>query len=79
MPEWSFWTRQADDSIGVTTHVWAQYDYTEDLYFRAGWEHLFTGGGLEDGSFLHRNGLQFSGGTDDDDADYFYFDTGLKF
>lgn len=78
-PALSFWTAEADDEIGTSTHVWLKYDYTENLFFRIGWEHLFTGEGLEQGSFLHRYGLEFSGGTDDDDADYLYFDTGIRF
>jgi len=78
-PALSFLTQSTDDDIGATTHVWAKYDYTEDLFFRIGWEHLFTGDGLADGSFVHRYGLEFNGGTDDEDADYIYFDTGLKF
>jgi len=78
-PALSFLTQASDDEIGTTTHLWVKYDYTEDLYFRLGWEHLFTGQGLEDGNFVHRYGLEFNGGTDDEDADYIYFDTGLKF
>ncbi|GMU91060.1 MAG: hypothetical protein AMXMBFR4_01180 [Candidatus Hydrogenedentota bacterium] len=78
-PALSFWTNESADDIGVSTHLWINYQYSEDLYFKIGWEHLFTGQGLEDGSFMHRYGLEFSGGSDDDDADYIYFDTGLKF
>ncbi len=78
-PALSFLTQASDDEIGTTTHLWAKYDYTENLYFRVGWEHLFTGQGLADGNFVHRYGLEFNGGTDDEDADYLYFDTGIKF
>ena len=78
-PALSFWTEESDDDIGVTTHLFVNYQYSEDLYFKAGWEHLFTDDGLEDGNFIHRYGLEFSGGTSDDDADYFYLETGLKF
>ena len=78
-PALSFWTEESGDDIGTTAHLFVNYQYSEDLYFKAGWEHLFTGDGLEDGNFIHRYGLEFSGGTDDDDADYYYLETGLKF
>jgi hypothetical protein len=44
-----------------------------------GWEHLFSGQALEDGNFLHKNGMEYSGGTDSKDADYVYVDTGIRF
>jgi len=78
-PALSFWTEESDDDIGTSVHVFVNYQYTEDLFFKAGWEHLFTGDGLEDGNFIHRYGLEFSGGTSNDDADYLYLETGLKF
>lgn len=73
------WTEKADDEIGWITHLWVKYQYSADLWFKVGWEHLFTGDGLADGNFTNRNGLELNGGTDDDDADYFYFDTMIKF
>ncbi|MBI4557658.1 MAG: alginate export family protein [Candidatus Hydrogenedentes bacterium] len=78
-PALSFWTKEADNEIGFVTHLYAKYNYSEDLYFKLGWEHLFTGDGLAEGSFTHRYGLEFSGGTDDENANYFYCETGLKF
>ena len=44
-----------------------------------GREHLFAEDGVDDGSFILLNGLDFAGGTDDDDVDYIYFDTQLRF
>lgn len=79
LPQFAWWTREADDEIGWITHLWTKYQYSADLFVRIGWEHLFTGDGLEDGSYLKRNGFMMLGGTDDDDCDYFYFDMGLKF
>ncbi|MCP4644477.1 MAG: alginate export family protein, partial [bacterium] len=78
-PALAFWTDKADDDIGLTTHVWVKYDYSDDLFVKVGWEHLFTGSAMEDGSFIMRNGLDFSGGSDKDEADYIYFDTCVKF
>lgn len=78
-PGLPFWTCEADDEIGWVTHLWVRYQYSKDLWIRVGWEHLFTGDGLEDGSFVKKNALEMLGGTDDDDANYFYFDTQVKF
>jgi opacity protein-like surface antigen len=78
-PEYSFLTRENDTDLGLTTHLHATYNYTDDLFIRVGWEHLFTGDGLEQGNFLHRFGQEFTGGRGGDDADYFYFDLGVKF
>jgi hypothetical protein len=40
---------------------------------------MFLGEGAAEGNFNLANGLAFEGGTDDDDADYVYFDTKLSF
>ena len=78
-PSLSFWTQEASDDIGWTTFLVLKYDYSKDLFFRLVWEHLFPGDGLSEGSFLHRYGLEFSGGTDDDGADYLHLETDIKF
>ena len=78
-PALAFWTQEADDDIGVVSHVWVKYQYSADLSIKLGWERLFTGDALEDGNFIKRNGLLMMSGTDDDDTDYIYFDMGLKF
>ena len=78
-PALSFWTEEADSFIGWTTLLTLRYQYSDDLSFGLAWEHLFTGEGLEDGSFLHRDGLEFSGGSDDDDADYIHGDVRIRF
>jgi hypothetical protein len=78
-PALSFWTKGTDDELGFETSLWARYHYTEDLIFEIGWSHLFTGDGLADGNYNDYNGLLFNGGTDDNDADYIYFDTKLCF
>lgn len=73
------WTRENDDELGWTTFLSAKYQYSKDLSFGLIWEHLFVGDGLEEGNFLARNGLEFVGGTDDDDADYLHFDIQVTF
>lgn len=82
IPVWSelsFWTEESSKDMGWYTYIWGQYNYSEDVFVRAGWEHLFTGEGLNDGSFTSGHGLEFSGGTDGDDADYYFVDLGLNF
>lgn len=78
-PDLSFWTEENDDDLGWEVVLEANYQYTEDLYFAAGWSHIFPGDGLEDGNFIVGNGLEFLGGSDDEDTDYFYFETGISF
>ncbi len=75
----SFLTREASDDIGWTTFFFVKYDYSDDLYFKFVWEHLFTGDALEQGNFMARNGLEFVGGTDGDDADYVALEARLQF
>lgn len=79
LPFFSFWTRENDRELGLESNLSVTYFYSEDLYFNAGWDHLFVGDGLRDGHFNISNGLEFSGGSDRDDVDYFYFETGIFF
>ncbi|GMV99956.1 MAG: hypothetical protein AMXMBFR84_10950 [Candidatus Hydrogenedentota bacterium] len=78
-PALSFWTQGTDDDLGWEAGIWARYHYSEDLVFEAGWSHMFTGDGLTDGNFVDFNGTSFTGGTAEDDGDYFYFDTKISF
>jgi len=61
--------------------LYSTYKYSNDLSFTAGYIHFFTGDGLGpgNGNFFCLNGQGFNGGTDDDDADYVYFETTLRF
>ncbi len=74
-----FWTTASDEELGWELGLWAAYHYSEDLTFRAGWTHFFTGSGLDTGNFVDFNGLAFNGGLDDADADYLYAETKLRF
>lgn len=78
-PALSFWTTPSESDLGWELSLAGTYEYSEDLQFKAGWSHLFTGEGLKDGSFNDFNGLSFTGGTDDDDADYFFAETKIQF
>jgi len=79
LPLLAFWTKKNSKELGWETLLSAKYDYTENLSFEAGWGHLFAGDGLTKGSFSLANGLGFTGGTDDKDADYLYAETKLAF
>jgi len=79
LPNWSFWTTSGSDDLGIEAELSATYNYTQDLSFKTGWAHLFVGDGLEDGTFNIRNGLLFTGGTDNKDADYVYLETKIQF
>ncbi|MCP4639473.1 MAG: alginate export family protein [bacterium] len=78
-PALAFWTEEAEKDLGVETILWVSYAYSEDLSFEAGWAHLFVGEALEKGAFSGSNGLEFLGGRDSDDADYFYLGTKIVF
>lgn len=79
LPELSFWTDEVDSDLGWQTDLRITYHYSDDFKIEAGWAHLFTGDGLKDGNFVDFNGIGFNGGTDNEDADYLYLETSLKF
>ncbi|MBI4557842.1 MAG: alginate export family protein [Candidatus Hydrogenedentes bacterium] len=78
-PLLSFWTTESDDDLGVVTDIVGVYHYSEDLAFMLHWSHLFAGDALEDGNYNNFNGLLFNGGSDNDDGDFFTFETRIKF
>lgn len=75
----SFLNCSTDDDLGWELGLWGEYAYSEDLVFRAGWRHFFTGDGVTDGNFVDLNGLVYAGGTDDQDADYLYVESQVTF
>ncbi|HOD51372.1 MAG TPA: alginate export family protein, partial [Candidatus Hydrogenedentes bacterium] len=75
----SFWTMENDTPLGIEAALYATYHYSEDLVFEAGWAHLFTDDGATEGQYVLLNGLGFSGGTGDEDADYLYVETRIQF
>ena len=78
-PFFSFWTSKNDRDPGIETELKATYHYSEDLVFEAGWAHMFVDDGLTDGQYVLYNGLGFTGGTSDKDADYLYLETRIQF
>lgn len=79
LPNASFWTEEADDELGYMASLWVQYQYSKDWWVRVGWERFFTGDGIYDGNFVLKNGHELLAGSDDEDMDYIYFDTQVKF
>lgn len=74
----SFLDRENDDHICTELDLAFFYSLSDDLMIEGGYSRLFLGDGIE-GHFNIFNGLGFSGGTDKDDADYFYLDMKLSF
>lgn len=75
----TFWTWDTDDSLGWEASFKATYDYSDDLQFETGWHHFFADDGLTQGNYTDFHGLLFSGGTDNQDTDYVYVQSKLKF
>ncbi len=72
----------SDDDLGWETNLHAEYRYSDDLTFRAGWAHFFTDDGLEDGNIITGSGYPGTAPLatgDDDDLDYLYFETEISF
>ncbi|MFA6240231.1 MAG: alginate export family protein [Candidatus Hydrogenedentales bacterium] len=78
-PNLSFWTTEGSNDIGYEASFYVKYNYSEDLYFLLYYSHLFAGDGLTDGGYFQFNGTAFSGGSDDQDADYVFLMSVLKF
>lgn len=75
---WWFWRNDVEDELGIELGLYADYQYSEDLVFRAGYAHFFGDEGLEDNNFV-LNGLAPLGGDEDDDYDYLFIETELCF
>lgn len=78
-PAFSFWTEEGSDDLGWEATAYLKYNYTEDVSILFYYNHLFAGDGLTDGSFIQFNGTDYSGGSGDEDADYFFWMLVMKF
>lgn len=79
VPLLAFWTKENDTEIGWEVDANLTYNHSEDLYFCVGWDHLFVGNGLKEGSFTASHGHDFNSGITDSGVDYWYFETGISF
>lgn len=78
-PALAFLTEESGDDIGIVTALELRYKYSENLSFKLSWDHLFTDNDVDEGNFIFSNGLELLAGSDDDDADYFEFESRLRF
>ena len=78
-PALSFWTQKNSKNLGWDTSLFVVYRYSEDLTFRLQYSRFWVGSGLADGAFVFGNGLLFSGGTDNKDADYLAAEMHIRF
>ena len=76
------WFRQqrAGDSLGYEVGINADYHYTEDLVFRAGYAHFFARSGMFDNNAVVNNGLtRVFADTTGDNYNYLFFETEISF
>lgn len=83
-----------DDDLGWELGLYLTYAYSEDLTVKAGYAHFFADDGVDNrdlsifglvydrrigGNLVNGNGLLRLGGADDEDADYLFVETSIKF
>lgn len=68
----NWFDNSADDNEGIEVGLYGDYQYSEDLVFRAGYAHFFGDDGLEDGNFIIANGLGIFADTNNNGGDYNY-------
>jgi hypothetical protein len=69
---------EGDSDLGWEVGLYGSYQYSEDLAFRAGYAHFFGDDGL-DGEAIAFNGNALFAGDEDDDYDYLFVETEIKF
>ena len=73
-----YWYMDPDKNLGWEVALYADYNYSEDLVIRAGYAHFFGQEGLETAK-IGADGWLIWGGDRDDDYDYLFLETELKF
>ena len=83
-----------DDDLGWEVGLYADYQYSEDLVFRAGFAHYFGEDGMDDGNLVTANGLGalihiernngffgnlFGNNGDDGDYNYLFWEAEISF
>ncbi len=74
-----WWHHNSSSDLGWELGLYGDYKYTEDLIFRAGWAHFFSGNGIEDGNRVLLNGTSPLYAEDSHDFDYLFLETEIKF
>lgn len=70
--------RNASKTLGWEIGLYADYHYSEDLVFRTGYAHFFGSRGLEGNNILSSGLLPWNGDRDDD-YDYVFVETEIRF
>lgn len=74
-----------DSDIGIEVGLYANYAYSEELSFSAGYAHFFAGDALEDGVFVSANGTKpfqispIGGLGETDSLDYVFLEPSISF
>ena len=76
---WLWWDDDDDSDLGWELGLYADYQYSEDLVFRAGWAHFFASDGMDDGNAVLLNGLLPIVDDDNADYDYLFLETEISF
>ncbi|HNT87149.1 MAG TPA: alginate export family protein, partial [Candidatus Hydrogenedentes bacterium] len=76
---WWFWKWTADEDLGLEAGLYADYQYSEDLVFRAGYAHFFADDGIADLNLINSNGLVPHLGDKDDNYHYLFVETEISF
>lgn len=78
---WDFlwWSENVDSELGLELGLYADYQYSDDLVFRAGWAHFFADDGMDEGNLIVGNGFLPILGDDDDDYDYLFLESEISF
>ena len=77
--EFLWWSEQVDSELGLELGLYADYQYSDDLVFRAGWAHFFVDDGMDEGNLVLGNGFLPIAGDDDDDYDYLFVESEISF
>ncbi len=77
--DWLWWGDDEDGDLGWELGLYADYKYTEDLIFRAGYAHFFAQDGMDDANVVAFNGLLPLVDDEDNDFDYLFLETEIAF
>jgi len=74
-----WWRSSRPTGIGWELGLYGDYQYSEDLVFRAGFAHFFARSGMDEGNFVVGNGLGRIFARDNSDFNYLFLETEIKF
>jgi len=74
-----------ENDLGIEVGLYADYVYSDELGFSAGYAHFFAGDAMEDGVFVSASGAKpfqtgpMGGLGESDDLDYLFIETSISF